>query len=264
MSTKTTMLSAPDIFYVASFILVGSAIATYLINFITSSLKPLSSSKAGRAVKTTLQKSFERCLDVLSVSDPLSPPSSPTSQSTRGYLEHLPQRRGPRPQVEGVSSPVQTTQRPPWEQKDVDGRLRDLIIDLANRYPLNTYLGRSTFEPASSTSLYARHRIFNKTKYYGEIVSANATDFFIHATLHPSDVKIMIERGWGQRDPLSGRFGSLAKRLISGAYPGPVTGSQVLIYAPRHNEDLDVIKDIIDAAVWWVGGIEHKADEESF
>ncbi|EXJ71350.1 uncharacterized protein A1O5_05157 [Cladophialophora psammophila CBS 110553] len=257
-------LWAPNLFYVASSILIGSTIVTCLLKFIKLDIKPFLSTKPGKALEASFQRTFERFLNILSVSDPLSPPSNPTTLSSRGYLESLPHRRGSRPEVEGISSPIQKTQLPPWEQKDVEDRLRNLIVDIPSRYPQSTYLGRSTFEPESPTSLYARHRAFNETKYYGEILSANTEDGFIHSTLHPSDVKTVIEKGWGQRHPLSGRVGSRVMRFFSANQPSPVEGSQVLLYAPRNNEDLEVIENIINAAVWWVGGIDNRVDDENF
>ncbi|OAP60981.1 hypothetical protein AYL99_05985 [Fonsecaea erecta] len=264
MALHTPALWAPNLFYVASSILIGSTIVTYLLKFIKLDIKPFLSTKPGKALEASLQTAFERFLNILSVSDPLSPPSSPVTMSSRGYLESVPYRRGSRPEVEGISSPIQRTQLPPWEQKDVEDRLRSLIIDIPARYPQSTYLGRSTFEPESPTSLYARHRVFNETKYYGEILTANTEDGFIHSALHPSDVKTVIEKGWGQRHPLSGRVGSRFMRLFNANQPSPVEGSQVLLYAPRDQEDLEVIKEIINAAVWWVGGIDNRVDDENF
>jgi hypothetical protein len=262
MTGTMASLWAPNFFYVAASILIGSTIITYLLKFIRLDIRPFLSTKTGKVIESTATKVCVRVLNMLAVSDPLTPPASPITRSSRGYLETLPQRRGSRPEIEGISSPIQRTQLPPWEQKDVQDRLRNLIIEIPEKYPQSTYLGRSTFEPASPTSLYARHRAFNETKYYGEIISANTEDGFIHASLHPSDVKTVIEKGWGQRHPLSGRLTSRLTGLVDGNQPSPVEGSKVLLYAPRNNEDLEVIEQILNAAVWWVGGIDNRVDDE--
>ena len=251
-----------DFFYVGASILVGTAIVTYLLKFITIDIRPFLSTKPGRVIGSVIQKAFEQVLNTLSVSDPLTPLNSPIAKSSRGYLETLPQRTGSRPEVEGIGSPIQKTQLPLWEQKDIQDRLRNLIIEVPKTYPQSTYLGRSTYEPSSPTSLFARHRVFDETKYLGEIISANAEDGFIHSSLHPSDVKTVIEKGWGQRHPLSGRLTSRLTGLVDGNQPSPIAGSKVLLYAPRNDEDLEVIKHIINAAVWWVGGIDSRDDEK--
>ena len=249
------MATALELFYVVSSILIGSVIITYLLKFVTIDATP-------KIIRTAGVKVLERALDMISVSDPLVPPTIPANKSTRGYLETLPQRRGTRPAVEGFSSPIQRTQLPPWEEKNVQDRLRSLIIEIPEKYSQSTYLGRSTFEPSLPTTLFARHRIFDKTKYLGEIISANAEDGFVHSTLHSSDVKTVIEKGWGQRHPLSGRLTSRLTGLVDSNQPSPVAGSKVLLYAPRDDNDLEIMKHIINAAVWWVGGINSRMDDE--
>ncbi|EXJ59153.1 hypothetical protein A1O7_06584 [Cladophialophora yegresii CBS 114405] len=256
------LLCGPNFFYMTASILIGSAIITYLLKFIQLDIRPFMSTKPGKIIETTATKVCERVVDMLAISDPLTPPSSSITRSSRGYLETLPLRRGSRPEVQGISSPVQRSQLPPWEQKNVQDRLRNLIIEIPEKCPVSTYLGRSTFEPASPTSLYARHRAFNETQYYGEIISANTEDGFIHSSLHPSDVRVVIEKGWGQRHPLSGRLTARLTGLVDANQPSPVEGSKVLLYAPRNNEDLDVIGKILNAAVWWVGGIDNSFDNE--
>jgi hypothetical protein len=253
----------PNLFIVAAAIAVGTAFATYLLKVARANSKSLLASSSGKLVGATVHKVCERLLNIISVSDPLVAPTTSIAKFSRGYLESLPQRRGSRPEVDGISSPIQRTQLPPWEKQDVNDRLRKLIIDIPDKYPQSTYLGRSTFEPDSPTTLYARHRAFDQTKYYGEILSANTEDGFIHSSLHPCDVKTVIEKGWGQRHPLSGRLTSRLTGLVDSNLPSPVAGSRVLIYAPRNEEDLEVVEEIIKAAVWWVGGVEHKHDEES-
>lgn len=67
----------------------------------------------------------------------------------------------------------------------------------------------------------------------------------MHLTLHPSDAALVIAHGWGQRHPLSG-----------GGWFGEVyvpTGF-VMVYAPRWEGEVEVLMEIVKAAVWWVGG----------
>ncbi|KAA6411083.1 MAG: hypothetical protein FRX48_05394 [Lasallia pustulata] len=41
----------------------------------------------------------------------------------------------------------------------------------------------------------------------GEVCHIHASDGSMHLTLHPADAALVIERGWGQRHPLSGGGG---------------------------------------------------------
>jgi hypothetical protein len=63
----------------------------------------------------------------------------------------------------------------------------------------------------------------------------------MHLTLHPLDAKLVIEQGWGERHPLAGR--------------GPwVPRGFVMVYAPRDEDEVSIVMDIVRAGAWWVGG----------
>ena len=69
----------------------------------------------------------------------------------------------------------------------------------------------------------------------------------MHLTLHPHDAALVISSGWGERHPLAGRqiFG---KRLLPSGF--------VMVYAPRTEEQVAVLMEIVRAAAWWVGGVD--------
>lgn len=248
--------------YVLVSIFIGSSIITCLLKICRFDVRPLLATKPGVAISSLAERICERCLYALSVSDPLSPPARSSSSSSRGYLETLPQRSGPRPSVVGTSNPKQTTQTVTGAEKDLNDRLRSVITTINSTYPHTTYLGRSTFEDGNIT-LFARHRVFDHTKYYGEILNADNFDGFMSTTLHPADVRTVIEKGWGQRHPLSSRRASWFLRLLGQAQATPTPSSRVVLYAPRNQEDLEAVEQIINAAVWWVGGIDSRVEQES-
>jgi hypothetical protein len=248
--------------YVFLAISIGSALITCLLKIARFDVGRLLSTKQGLVISSLAETIYERFLHTLSVSDPLSPPARSSSSSSRGYLETLPQRTGPRPSVVGTSTPKQTTQTVSGAEKDLTDRLRSVITTINTTYPHTTYLGRSTFEDGNIT-LFARHRVFDHTKYYGEILNADSFDGFMSTTLHPSDVRTVIEKGWGQRHPLSGRRASWLLRLLGQAHATPTPSSRVVLYAPRSQEDLEAVEQIINAAVWWVGGIDSRVEQES-
>ncbi|KIW13061.1 hypothetical protein PV08_08248 [Exophiala spinifera] len=256
--------------YAIGVILVGSGIITCLLNYINLETHPfLTSSKRGRALQNVCSRIFEHILKAISVSDPLSPPPSASTPASRGYLETLPRRSGPRPLITGIRRPHQVSQLslPPEKQTHVSDRVRQVIADISARYPVATYLGRSSFEPGPSgsptTTLYARHRMFDETRYYGEILRASGLDGSIHCTLHPHDVKTVIEKGWGERHPLSTRLAYWPTRVFCDIPAAPTADSRVVLYAPRNQSDLDAISQVVCAAVWWVGGIDTTIDDES-
>jgi len=61
--------------------------------------------------------------------------------------------------------------------------------------------------------------------------------------MHPADAKLVIERGWGQRHPLS-------------KYGWWVPKEFVMVYAPRDKSEVEVVAKIVEAATWWVGGVK--------
>lgn len=84
----------------------------------------------------------------------------------------------------------------------------------------------------------------------------------MHMTLHPSDVKMVIERGWGERHPLAREGGGLMWcwwRLWA-----PVPSGFAMVYAPRDEKELSVVGEVIKAAMWWVGGVDARAGDGSW
>jgi len=68
-------------------------------------------------------------------------------------------------------------------------------------------------------------------------------DCSFHVVLSPADCKIVIDQGWGERHPLSGRG-----RLF------PIPKEYLLIYAPRTLNEVRIVGKIIRAAVWFGSG----------
>ncbi|EXJ77518.1 hypothetical protein A1O3_09745 [Capronia epimyces CBS 606.96] len=251
----------PPLFYAVAFILMASALITYVLGFVNLDITPLLHSEQGKAVQSISHRIYERLLKPISVSDPTIPPSIPASLSSRGYLEPLLPRSGSRPAVSGTCHPKQITQLPCLDKEiEVPGRLQDLITAISVRHPRTTYLGSSTFEADGPVTLFARHRVFDETRYYGEILRADRSSGLIQCTLHPHDVKAVVEKGWGQRHPLSTRLASWL--AMSKSHPGRSAETRVVLYAPRSQNDMEVVNQVIHAAVWWVGGLDSRVDDE--
>jgi hypothetical protein len=250
----------PGLFYILASILNGSTFITYTLKHIKLDLKFFLSSRAGHAITASFSDIHELFLRTPALSDPLSPPKVTSfGLTSRGCIETLPQRAGPRPVVEGISKHRQVTQLPSLEET-IHTCLRDLVADFTVRYPQQTYLGRSTFEDQGIT-LFARHRVYNDTKYYGEILCAHSSDSFMHLTLNPTDAKMVIEKGWGQQHPLASRRASWF--YWGGNQPAPVPGCLMLIYAPKGEAELQIIEQIISAGVWLFSSVDARVDDES-
>ena len=184
------------------------------------------------------------------------PEALSTVWSHRGFLEHLPPRKGSLPNTTSALPQGQHNQLAPIERPSA---LSSAIRGIATTYPQITYLGRSTFETNNndqdndSSSLFSRRRTYGGTKYLGEICRSYPKDGYMHLKLHPADVKMVVESGWGERHP----------RAMSNWWWPCSTGvpiGETLIYAPRSEHELSVVTEIIRAATWWVG----KQDSDSW
>ncbi|GIJ83861.1 hypothetical protein Asppvi_002692 [Aspergillus pseudoviridinutans] len=211
-------------------------------------------------------------LRLFTVRDPLCPPSIPPSlHPKRGQLPaSLPVRPGPRPTVAGIAPHRQTTQR---ASKTMYATLSNRIHDLVNAHPGSLHAATSCFEKHSTgifcvgaggpaVSALAQslpsgqvHRLTCD----GEVCHSHPSDGSLHLMLHPADVRVVLEKGWGERHPLAWDDGGdgwcwwwWAKSVPPGF---------VMIYAPRDERELEIVMDIIRAAVWWVGGTEVERGE---
>ncbi|KAJ7475753.1 hypothetical protein FB451DRAFT_1366457 [Mycena latifolia] len=76
-----------------------------------------------------------------------------------------------------------------------------------------------------------------------EIAHVHSVDHSLHVMLSPADCKTAIELGWAERHPLSG---------VSRAFPLPA--GYLFVYAPRDEEELDVVERIIVASMGYMTG----------
>ncbi|KAH8426043.1 uncharacterized protein LDX57_003783 [Aspergillus melleus] len=208
-------------------------------------------------------------------------PSAPTSQNNardtpnqdetrpERTKTHLPYRRGPPPLVTGIAPQRQLTQR---STKLIYTRLAQAIEDLVRANPKKYVLGTSCFEKhstgifaspcttattapsASSTSspptpsMGGKHR---RNTCNGEICHSHPIDGSLHLTLHPADVRVLIERGWGQRHPLAWEEETSRRWLCGTRF---VPAGFVMVYAPRDEDEVRVVMEVVRAAGWWVSG----------
>jgi hypothetical protein len=191
--------------------------------------------------------------------DVFTPPKSPIDSISFGNyfagLKSLPQRQGPRPKITGIAPQRQKTQI--GSKADIEAlhdAMRGLVdvnrglissgVSCFEHHNLGLFLETAGNKTLKKPSPDTPERHCNPTcGTPPEIAHAHKIDGSLHLTLHPADVKAVIERGWGQRHPLAGR--------------GPwVPSGFVIVYAPRNPEERKTVMEIIRAGCWWVSGIE--------
>ncbi|KAK2595235.1 hypothetical protein QQS21_007022 [Conoideocrella luteorostrata] len=171
--------------------------------------------------------------------DPFTAPSAGLLSSPQPSIlqkQDLPYRSGPRPIVAGIA---------PQRQLDQHGSrhsyqtLRRAMMKLGTGTPLKFGTERSCVEK-HGLALFAKHAL--RTNCQGEIVHVHDSDHSMHMCLHPSDIQEVLSKGWGQRHPLA-RKGWLLQM--------PVSPNFVMIYAPRNEQELQIVYRIIEAAIWY-------------
>ncbi|KAG4028344.1 hypothetical protein MFRU_022g00640 [Monilinia fructicola] len=159
--------------------------------------------------------------------------------------EPLPTRDGERPQLAKWVVPHRQINQ--FGSKEMHKLLDQTIIELANTYPNHIIVTTSALEKHGDALLIADkvltpHLPAMKTKR--EIAHIHTEgkniDYSMHAVLSPRDCKEIIEKGWGERMSLAGKLKMPAEYLM--------------IYTPRSEEEVQIVRDILEAAIGFMTG----------
>ncbi|KAH8800218.1 hypothetical protein F5884DRAFT_904913 [Xylogone sp. PMI_703] len=171
--------------------------------------------------------------------------------------EGIPHRGSPRPTVPNYTvSQRQLDQNPPEEMREVPlSTSSPCVFDIytfahtsnqelllhKGHYSLSTQELSQVQQPSSTrhlkmTTRSQPHKPASSVK--GEIVHIHDADGSLHVSLAPKDAKLVVELGWGERHP-----------LVRGFHAG-----YMMIYGPRDEEELAVVKKIIDAGTKFMCG----------
>jgi Family of unknown function (DUF5519) len=190
-------------------------------------------------------------ISLFKLRDPYLVPVIPAKlRPINGFLRDLRARQGPRPRLLGVAPQRQVTQIPP---PAMIRALQDTIRNLVDECPSHWYVGISAFEKHNE-ALFSKFRTSIAPDHYPEIAHSHSSDGSMHLTLHPEDMKIVLDKGWGERHPLA--------RGTTWWWHWPVPRCFMIIYGPRDRAELQQIKSIIRAAAWWVSGVDTREENE--
>ncbi|KAL8947628.1 MAG: hypothetical protein Q9222_006115 [Ikaeria aurantiellina] len=210
-------------------------------------------------------------LRFFTLKDPFSPPPPrKIDRPANGFLLRLPKCPQPRPSVAGIAPHRQTSQKPPAR---IYQRLRIALHSLVHANSKLLRTGNSCFEKhglalflclcpqcpdaeCHAELLHAGPTNINDTcADTGEICHLHPSDSSMHLTLHPADAAVVIHQGWGERHPLAGcPVLGIGKRLLPEGF--------VMVYAPQDEGQVEVVKDIVRAAGWWVGGVRLRSESD--
>ncbi|KAF2208850.1 hypothetical protein CERZMDRAFT_48506 [Cercospora zeae-maydis SCOH1-5] len=189
-----------------------------------------------------------KLLGIFTLKDPFEAPPVPRRfEDSPGHLGRLPKRSSPPPLTKGIAPQRQMTQ---CASPEIYAKLGAAIANMARSSGNRFELGTSCFEKYS-TGIFAALPPRNQT-CRGEICHAHPSDGSLHLTLHPKDVKLVLERGWGQRHPLA--RGGFFERFVPVGF--------VMIYAPQTEQDIVHILQIVAAAAMFICG-EDRPDPQT-
>ncbi|KIJ57873.1 hypothetical protein HYDPIDRAFT_120246 [Hydnomerulius pinastri MD-312] len=156
--------------------------------------------------------------------------------------QSIPERRGERPRTGWHFLPHRQVDRLPSQEAK-----KKLDAIFAKRAKDNTHIVELAVSPHErmhdamvvASSVVSPHKVADHA--LREIAHIHPEiDYSLHVTLSPQDCKLVIEHGWGERHPLSGTK-ALPKEYL-------------LIYAPRDDEELEVVDRIIVATIGYMTG----------
>lgn len=75
-------------------------------------------------------------------------------------------------------------------------------------------------------------------KIFYEVAHVHPSENSLHVYVSPQDAKLVMKRGWGQRFPVT--------------WLAPP--SWIMVYAPRNEEEVEVVKEIVRAAICFAIG----------
>ncbi len=86
-----------------------------------------------------------------------------------------------------------------------------------------------------------------------EIAHLHMYDYSFHVQLHPKDIRLVMQLGWGERHAGAGQFVGTDARYRSNLckQAGKLIESHCLVYAPLNEEDVHAVKAIVRSAAEW-------------
>lgn len=166
--------------------------------------------------------------------------ANPIKESWLKDPDTIPERRGDRPITGWHFLPHRQLNRIPTE--DIKKRLEEVFDKHAKT---NSDLVEVTISPheqahdaiviasaRATPHAIAKHALREVAHFH------HVKDYSMHMVLAPQDCKLLIERGWAERHPISGTVALPQEYLF--------------VYAPRNEEELEVVERMLVAAIGYM------------
>ena len=157
-----------------------------------------------------------------------------------------------------LASQSQLDQR---SSKRVYNQLLTSLDDIASAYALHVEIVPVSVEK-NGEALRARHGCVAQRSlqiFGGVIAQPHQAHGSLHVVLHPADIAMVIESGWGERHVLANESGWWKGWFFAIEEKPPVPENMCFIYAPRNQYDAGIIAKIVKAGVKFVTGVERRS-----
>lgn len=172
------------------------------------------------------------------------------NSSSAGYLSPISIRPGSTPYVVGTAPQRQINQASPEDVQDYCTDRLALFADLQNNSS-NALAGTTT--TARSNSCMCTPDTTLRT-FGCNVCCPHGSDGSAHVILHPSDLEVVLQNGWGELHPCA-NTGSYYASSSAGSY---MPATLALIYAPRTYPEVCTAMKIIEAGSKYLTSLENK------
>ncbi|KAI8935517.1 hypothetical protein NX059_008088 [Plenodomus lindquistii] len=170
--------------------------------------------------------------------------SSPLPDTGTSYIkpQRVPNRVGNRPTLTRWTLPQR--QIPEKITPAASQTLHNLMATFASTSPYSKFIEArpSITEGGTGTGIYVKRGIKginpDAHKIFYELGHVHPADHSLHVYVSPLDAKLVIKRGWGLRFPVDWL----------------VPSSWIMVYAPRNEEEVEIVREIVRAAVCFAVG----------
>ncbi|KAF2830835.1 hypothetical protein CC86DRAFT_367494 [Ophiobolus disseminans] len=176
--------------------------------------------------------------------------SSAIPESGASYIkpQKVPNRVGTRPSLTRWTLPQR--QLPEKITPAASSTLQNLMQEFAHTPPFSTFIETrpSKTEGGTGPAIYVKPSVASINpvahKIFYEVAHVHPSENSLHVYVSPQDAKLVMKRGWGQRFPVT--------------WLAPP--SWIMVYAPRTEEEVEVVREIVRAAVCFAVGREVEAE----
>ncbi|KIW49072.1 hypothetical protein PV05_10786 [Exophiala xenobiotica] len=168
----------------------------------------------------------------------------------------LPNRRGTRPVILGIAPQRQFSQNP---EPGMNVRVTSLFTSVVMRNPTLLQQKLSSLEK-HNIAIFVHSNLLSKPDNLPEVAVVSEGelghihgDASMHLYFSPADAKVIIEKGWAERH----RCARTQPWWLGGKkYKWKIGESFLIVYAPRDEEELEVLQILIRASARFMTGDE--------